>query len=378
MVTNSLHLGKIHGIDIAINWSWLIIFVLFTWSLAEFFYPSLYPGWSTGTLWLVAAVSAMLLFASVLVHELSHSFVAQAEGIPVSSIVLFVFGGVSNIRREPPTPRGELFLAAVGPATSLVIGLVCYGLLAGFSEALPRTVQGVLGALAFYNVALAIFNLIPGFPLDGGRVLRAAVWGLTGNFTRATRIAVVIGHAVAYLFIFGGLLLALSGALLSGIWLAFIGWFLNSAASTSQQQAILESSLRGVSVGDVMRTPPVEVPANASLRDVIDHYVLADNVRAVPVVSDHDHLIGLVTVDEIRRFPREEWGAIRAADAMVPVSSVPTATPDESLVQALSDLSQTNVDELPVVTHGDLVGVLTRSDVMRYIQVRHDLEGDGR
>jgi Zn-dependent protease/CBS domain-containing protein len=378
MGTNSLHLGRIHGIDIAINWSWLIIFVLFTWSLAEFFFPALYPDWSTGTLWLVAAISAVLLFGSVLVHELSHSLVAQAEGIPVSSIILFVFGGVSNIRREPPTPGGELAMAAIGPAASFVIGLICFGLLNALGPILPSTVQGVLGALAFYNVALAIFNLIPGFPLDGGRVLRAVVWAVTGSFIRATRIAVLSGHVVAYIFIFGGLLLAISGALLSGIWLAFIGWFLNSAASTSQQQAILESSLRGVSVGDVMRRPPIEVPAETSLRDVVDHYVLAENVRTVPVVTDHDHLVGLVTVDSIRRFPREEWSSVRAADAIVPAASVPTATPDESLVQALTDLSQTDADELPVVTHGDLVGVLTRGDVMRFIQVRHDLNGDGR
>jgi Zn-dependent protease/predicted transcriptional regulator len=378
MGDHSLHLGRIRGIDIAINWSWLIIFVLFTFSLAEFFYPTVYPDWSPGTRWIVAAISTVLLFVSVMIHELSHSFVAQAEGIPVSSITLFIFGGVSNIRREPPTARGELAMAAAGPAASLVIGVACYALLFVAGDALPSSIDGVLTALGFYNVALAIFNMIPGFPLDGGRVLRAVIWGLTGSFTTATNIAVTIGHIVAYIFIFGGLLLALSGAFLSGLWIAFIGWFLNTAASSSQRQAALESSLRGVTVGDVMRSPPIEVPYDASLRDVVDHYVLAENVRAVPVVADHDHLVGLVTVDEVRRFPRDEWTSIRAVDAMLPVDKLTTATPDEALIQALRDLSETDSDELPVVTNGDLVGVLTRNDVMRFIQVRNDLNGHGR
>jgi CBS domain-containing protein len=291
---------------------------------------------------------------------------------------LFIFGGVSNIRREPPTARGEFFMAAAGPAASLVIGVACYALLSVAGGFLPSPIDGVLTALGFYNVALAIFNMLPGFPLDGGRVLRSIIWGITGSFTTATNIAVAIGHVVAYIFIFGGLLLALSGAFLSGLWIAFIGWFLNTAASGSQRQAALESSLRGVRVGDVMRSPSIEVPTDASLRDVVDHYMLAENVRAVPVVADHDHLVGLVTVDEVRRFPRDEWATIAAADAMLPLEKVTTATPDESLIDALRDLSETDADELPVVTHGDLVGLLTRNDVMRFIQVRHDLDGDGR
>ncbi len=374
MSDHSLHIGRVHGIDIAINWSWLIIFVLFTWSLAVYFYPTLYPQWSAETSWIVAAISTVLLFVSVLIHELSHSIVAQSEGIPVSSITLFVFGGVSNIQREPRTARDEFLMAVVGPVSSLVIGLIAYGLLTTLGGALPSPVRGVLYALAFYNVALAIFNLIPGFPLDGGRVLRAAIWGASRNYVRATAIATAIGHAVAYLFIFGGLLLALTGSFLSGIWLAFIGWFLNSAATASEQQAVLESSLRGVSVGDVMRRPPIEVQADTSLRDVVDHYVLVENVRAVPVVSDHDHLVGLVTVDEVRKYPREDWITTTASEAMLPLERVATATPNEALVQALRDLSQSDVDELPVVERGDLVGVLTRNDVLRYIQVRSDLD----
>jgi CBS domain-containing protein len=242
----------------------------------------------------------------------------------------------------------------------------------------PATVRGVLVALAFYNVALGIFNLIPGFPLDGGRVLRAIIWGITGSFSKATSIAVVVGHFVAYVFIFGGLLLALTGAFLSGIWLAFIGWFLNSAATASQREAVLETTLRNVHVSDVMRHAPMEVSPDTTLRDVVDHYVLAQNVRAVPVVEDHDHLVGMVTVDQVRRYPREDWITTRAAEAMLPLSGVHTASPDESLVQALRDLSDTDVEELPVVDHGDLVGVINRNDVMRFIQVRNDLDGGGR
>ncbi|MGH2459780.1 MAG: site-2 protease family protein, partial [Chloroflexota bacterium] len=186
MLDHSLHLGRIRGIEIAVNWSWLIIFALLTWSLALFFFPPLFPGWSTATYWIAGAISSLLLFVSVLLHELAHSLVAESEGIPVQSITLFVFGGVSNIEREPPTAMDEFRMAIAGPVTSLVIGVLCYLALIGFGAALPVIVRGILFAMALYNVILGLFNLLPGFPLDGGRVFRAVVWGITGSFLEAT------------------------------------------------------------------------------------------------------------------------------------------------------------------------------------------------
>src|SRR5579875_3190199 len=219
MLNHSLHLGRIRGIEIAVNWSWLIIFVLLTWSLALFFFPEFYPRWSIGTLWIVGAISSLLLFVSVLLHELAHSLVAESEGIPVRSITLFVFGGVSDIEREPPTAKDEFLMAVAGPATSVVIGVVAYLALVGFGVSLPAEIRGILFALALYNVILGVFNLLPGFPLDGGRVFRSIVWAVTGSYREATNVATIIGQVFAYLFIFGGLFLAIAGAFLSGIWL---------------------------------------------------------------------------------------------------------------------------------------------------------------
>jgi Zn-dependent protease/CBS domain-containing protein len=309
-----------------------------------------------------------------LLHELSHSFVAQSEGIPVSSITLFVFGGVSNISREPQTARDEFLMAAAGPAMSLVIGIVSYGLLQLLHGAESEPVRGILIAMAFYNVTLAIFNLIPGFPLDGGRVFRAIVWAITGSFRQATTIATAVGHFFAYLFIFSGLFLALSGAFLGGLWLVFIGWFLNNAASLSQQQAQLETATRGVKVRSVMRSRPPEVPASASLAEFVENYVLAQNLRALPVVSGHDCLAGLVTLSEVRAVPRADWATTTVDRVMIPRERLVVAQPDEPLDQALGDLSKNDLNQLPVVDHGELVGLLTRADVIRFLQVRRELD----
>lgn len=374
MLNSSLKLGRIRGIEIAIHWSWLIIFVLFTWSLAVFFFPPLYPGWSAITYWIVGAISTVLLFISVLLHELSHSLVAESQGIPVSSITLFVFGGVSNIQREPTTARNEFLMAVAGPVSSIVIGVVSYGLLLALAGVAPPVVLAVLFAMAIYNVILGVFNLIPGFPLDGGRVFRSIIWAITGSFREATNVATIVGQVFAYIFIFGGLFLAITGSFLSGIWLVFIGWFLNNAASSSRQQAELESLLRGVKVGTVMSTNPPAVPTHTSLVDFVEHFVLARNIRAVPVVSESDRsILGLVTLQEVREVPREAWSSTAVDQVMVPARNLTVATPDEPLIDALRDLSTEDLNQLPVVDHGRLVGLLTRSDVIRYLRVREEL-----
>ena len=374
MLDHSLRLGRIRGIEIAINWSWLIIFVLLTWSLALFFFPPLFPDWSIGTYWIVGAISTVLLFVSVLLHELAHSLVAESEGIPVHSITLFVFGGVSNIEREPPTAKTEFLMAIAGPMTSLVIGVLSYLALIGFGAALPLVLRGILFAMAVYNVILGAFNLLPGFPLDGGRVFRSIIWGATGSFQEATTIATIIGQVFAYVLIFGGLFLAITGAFLSGIWLVFIGWFLNNAAMMSRQQAKADAALRGVRVASVMTTNPPEVPAETSLTDFVDDYVLARNLRALPVVADHgDQLVGLVTLREVQTVPRDRWGSTTVSQVMLPASRLTVATPEEPLAEALRDLSTDDLNQLPVVSEGRLVGFLTRGNIIQYLRVREEL-----
>ncbi len=239
----SLHLGKIAGIDIYIHFSWLIIFVFLTWSLATGWFPQLYPGWSTATYWLVSAVAALLLFVSVLLHELAHSFVARARGLPVKNITLFIFGGVSNIQQEPTSPGVEFQVAVVGPVVSLLIGFVAYLLMLPLRGS-NSPLQGILFYLGVTNILLGIFNLIPGFPLDGGRVLRSIVWKASGSLLRATRVATIVGQIIAYLFILLGIWLFFGGNVLNGIWFGFIGWFLLSSAQSANSQVHFPTKAR--------------------------------------------------------------------------------------------------------------------------------------
>ncbi|HUX87157.1 MAG TPA: site-2 protease family protein [Chloroflexota bacterium] len=374
MLNHSLRLGRIRGIEIDVNWSWLIIFILLTWSLAVFFFPVIFPGLSTLTDWIIGAASSLLLFVSVLAHELSHSLVAESKGIPVKSITLFVFGGVSDIEEEPHAPMDEFLIAVAGPVVSLIIGAIAYALFLALQGSAATWLVAILLALGFYNITLGVFNLLPGFPLDGGRIFRAIVWGITGSYREATQIATGVGQFFAYLFIFGGLFLAITGAFLSGLWLVFIGWFLNNAAIGSRKQAEIESYLKNVRVASVMNPHPTDVSARASLEDFVENYVLARNLRAMPVITEaDDHLVGLITLGEVRSVPRESWPVTPVSSVMVSADRLTVAHPDEPLVQALRDLSKDDLNQLPVVQNGELVGMLSRSDVIRYMQIRREL-----
>src|SRR5947209_5913214 len=325
----SFRIGKIAGIEIDINVSWFVILVLLTVSLATGWFPLLYPGWSTATYWVVSFISALVLFVSVLLHELAHSLVARRRGLPVKNVTLFIFGGVSNIEQEPKSPGIEFQMAVVGPLTSLVIGIVCFLLqlpLRGSNSPL----EGILFYLAVTNILLGVFNLIPGFPLDGGRVLRSIVWRLTGNLRQATRIASLTGQIIAYLFILLGIWIFFVGDILDGIWFGFIGWFLLSAAQSANAQGMLTSVLRGVTVGEVMNPKPATVPANISLQQLVDAYFLPGGLRYA-LVMQADQLVGLMTLSDIRHIPPEQWGQLPVSQAITPVERLHVVPPQQSL-----------------------------------------------
>ena len=367
----SFRIGKIAGIDIDINVSWIIILVLLTVSLATGWFPQLYPGWSTATYWVTSFIASLLLFVSVLLHELAHSFVARRRGLPVKNITLFIFGGVSNIEREPTSPGVEFQMAVVGPLTSLLIGVVCFLLqlpLRGSNSPL----EGILFYLAVTNVLLGVFNLIPGFPLDGGRVLHSIIWKITGSSRQATRAATIVGQVIAYLFIFGGIWLFFTGYILDGIWLGFIGWFLLSAAQSANSQAMLASVFRGVTVGEVMNPKPATVPDNISLQQLIDAYFLPGALRYA-LVMQADHLAGLITLSDIRHVPREQWAYIPVGQAMIPVERLHVVSPQQSLNDVLPLMVGRDVNQLPVVQNGIPVGIVSRDAIMRYLEVRRSL-----
>lgn len=367
----SIRVGRIAGIDIFIHVSWLIIVVFLTFSLATGEFPAFYPGYSVAAYYLLGFISALLLFVSVLLHELAHSVVARARGLSVKSIVLFIFGGVSNIEQEPQTAGVEFSMAFVGPLVSLLIGAVCYGLFL-LVRGSHVFIEPILWYLALTNILLGIFNLIPGFPLDGGRVLRSIIWKISGSLRTATRVTTMVGQLIAYLFIFLGIWLFFTGNILNGIWLGFIGWFLLNAAQTANSQATLQSMFRGVTVDQVMDRTPATVPANISLQKLVDEYFLPQGLRTAFVVQG-DQLAGLITLGDIRHVPREEWGSVPVGHKMIPREELHAVSPQQNLNDVLPLMAGRDVNQLPVVQDGRLVGALTRDGIIRTLEVRRGL-----
>ena len=370
-VRGSIRIATIRGIDIGVHYSWVLVFLLVAWTLAVGLFPFQYPGLSAGVYWAMGFVASFLLFVSVLIHELAHSFVAQARGLGVNSITLFIFGGVSNISREPSNAPDELLISAVGPLSSVVLGAIFYGIWLGLGDG-TGAVAGVAFYLAFINVLLAVFNLIPGFPLDGGRVFRAIVWWATGSFQTATYLAVTAGRVVAFLFVLAGIFIVFTGAFLSGIWLILIGWFLYSAAGASARETQQEEWLRGVTVGQVMNPHPSTVEPQVPISELVHEHILQKAVRALPVVQE-EQLVGMITLNEIRGVPREQWDSTPVGSVMTGREDLQTVKPDDDLAGAIRILAEQDINQLPVVEDGRLVGLLSRSNVMRYLQVREEL-----
>jgi ribosomal protein L24 len=296
MLQNSVRLFTVAGIEVGIHASWLIIFLLVTWTLAVGYFPEVIPGIEPATAWVLGVLASLLLFVSVLIHELAHSFMAKARGLDARSITLFLFGGVSNLGGEAKQPSVEFQVAIVGPLTSFALAGVAY-LLMGLTAGEAR-LEAVFAYLTVINILLGAFNLVPGFPLDGGRVFRAIAWTVTGSLRRGTEIATAVGRVVGYGFMLLGIFLILSGEFLQGIWIAAIGWFLQSAAGASMQQVAFEQRLRNVRVGEVVRRDTTAASPNDSVAEVISGYLLRGNRRAVPVVRDGS-VIGIITTGDI-------------------------------------------------------------------------------
>jgi Zn-dependent protease/CBS domain-containing protein len=370
-LANSLRIARIAGIDIYIHVSWLIIIVFLTFSLANGWFPATAPGYAVATYYLLGFVAGLLLFFSVLLHELAHSLVARARGLPVHNIVLFIFGGVSNIEREPQTPGAEFVMAFVGPLLSLLLGalsLALFFLLRGSHTLLAP----ILSYLAITNFLLGIFNLLPGFPLDGGRVLRSLIWKLSGNFQRATNITTFVGQALACLMILWGILVFFGGNVFNGLIIIFTGWFLLSSAQSARSQSALDAAWRGVTVGQVMNTQVMTVPANISLQKLVDEYFLPQGLRSA-LVMQGDQLAGLITLGDIRHVPREQWPQTPVGFAMIPAERLHAVTPQQNLKDVFALMTGQDVNQVPVVQDGKLVGVLSREALLRSMQTRRSL-----
>jgi Zn-dependent protease len=363
-------LGRIWGIPIGLHRSWFLIFGLLTWSLATGYFPEEYPALSQAAHWLLGGLTGLLFFGSVLMHELGHSLLALRNSIPVRSITLFIFGGVAQIEKEPSNPGVEFRVAIAGPLASLALA-VLFGALYLLDQRIPYLAAPSI-YLARINFLLAAFNMIPGFPLDGGRVLRSLVWRFTGSFHRATRMAGSTGQLVAWGFIGVGVFTMLNGTLIDGLWLAFIGWFLRDAAANSLTASNMQQSLRGVTVGQVMSDDCARVPNLLPLSQLVEERVLNGAQRCF-FVADNGQLRGVLTLREITAVPQRKWGFTTAEQVMVPFERLARVAPDTEILEALQMMDSANVNQLPVIEEEGIVGTLSREQVVQHIRLRAEL-----
>jgi Zn-dependent protease/CBS domain-containing protein len=367
---NVITLGRILGIPIALDYSWFLIFAFMTWSLASGYYPAEFSDWPTSVYWITGAATAIMLFVSVVLHELAHSVVARHDKMGVTNITLFIFGGVSQIAAEPPSAGTEFRMAAVGPLTSFglaIIFLLLQPVLSGIAPLLAMTRY-----LAYINISLGAFNLIPGFPLDGGRVLRSLVWRASGSFSRATMVAGNVGRFIAYGLILLGVWQIVGGSVGNGLWIAFIGWFLESAASAQVQQQAIQDAMAGHKVSEAMTRGYAAIPADTTLQRLVDEYILKTRGRSF-VVTEGDRPVGLVTMHCVRDTPREQWATTTVAQCMMPLADLKRVKPDDGLWSALQEMDRDGVNQLPVMSGAEMQGMLSRDDVITYLRTRKEL-----
>jgi Zn-dependent protease/CBS domain-containing protein len=373
VLSGNISLGRIGGVEVRINWSWLVIFALIVWTLADGVFPSTNPGLSGNTHLAMAIVAALVFVVSIVLHELGHAWEARREGLEVDGITLWLFGGVSQFKGGFPSAGAEFRIAIAGPLVSLVLGVV-FVLIA--IAGLPSAVDGVAAWLGYINLALLVFNLIPALPLDGGRVLRAALWQSKGDLAWATRVGTDIGRVFGYLFIGLGLAMFIFQGSFSGAWLAFIGWFLLQAATAEARYIATEAALHGLRVRDLMVRDPVTVDGDLTVGQFMDEVARSRRFTTYPVV-DGGRPIGLLAFGSVAALPRSEWDSRRVREAMLPLERVPLLTEDETAIDALTALSSPTSNRGLVVENGHLAGLLSITDLTRALELRRSRPSTG-
>jgi len=369
----AFNLGKIFGIQFRLHYTWFIIFVLITTSLSWQYFPFNYPDWSPWTYWATGIAASLLFFTSVVAHELAHSLVGRANGIPVKSITLFIFGGVAQMTREAARHGAEFRMAVAGPVSSLAIGglfFLIHFWLGGISE----PIAAMAFWLAMINVALAVFNLIPGFPLDGGRVFRSLLWRFSGDYHRSTRIATRVGQGIGYLFILGGILMIflLPQRWFNGLWLAFIGWFLSYVASASYRQMQWQTALAGITASAAMTSGCPVVSTEITVSRLVQDYIFTSGHRCFLVTGDGE-LKGILTLGNIRSVARPDWETTQVAQIMTPIEELKVASPEQDALSVLEQMYESDINQMPVVSEGRVIGLITRDDLIRLLRTRFRL-----
>jgi Zn-dependent protease len=364
---SALNIGKLFGIQLRLHYTWFIIFVFLTVLLVS-------PNWSSLLWWVFSIITCLLFFASVVAHELAHSLVGRANGIPIKSITLFIFGGVAQMSREATRPGAEFKMAAAGPICSLVIGGLFF-LLWLFTPGMIEPIATMVQWLAFINVALAIFNLIPGFPLDGGRVFRSLLWQFTGNYQRSTQIATRVGQGVGYLFILGGILMAFlrpfGMSWFNGLWLVFIGWFLENAASASYRQAQWRETLHGFTASQVMTSDCPVVASDITISRLVQDYVF-DSGRRFFLVADEGRLKGVIALHNIKPVSQQVWGVTQVKEVMTPINKLKVAHHDQDALSILEQMDEDGINQMPVVSEGRVIGLIARDNLIKLLRIRSE------
>lgn len=376
MFGHRFRIFRLFGFDIFLDVSWFFLVFLIVWTLATGVFPHYYAGLGPATYWLMGTAGAFGLFASIVLHECAHAVVARRFGIPMHGITLFIFGGVAEMGDEPPSAKSEFFTAIAGPLASVAIAGLCFGI-AGGAQAMnaPLWFTGVVQYLGWINAILVLFNMVPAFPLDGGRVLRSALWAAKGNLRWATRVSAAIGSGFAVLLMMLGLFRIFSGDLIGGIWWVIMGMFIRSASQSSYQQVLLRRALEGEPVRRFMNDRPFTVPPNVPLRDFIDNFVYRHHLKMFPVVRDGD-LLGSISVDQVKAVPQEEWDRQSVQAVMAPANDENTIAPGADAMDALKRMSKSGKSRLLVVEDGRLAGIISLRDLLGFLALRLELEGD--
>jgi len=370
---DGFHFFKVLGIPIRINYTWFIVFVLVVWTLAMGYFPHMGPQYTPLTRWIMSIITAIILFASILIHELSHSYMAQRQGIKIKSITLFIFGGIAQMAGETRSPKGEMKIAAAGPIMSILISGIFWMITYVTYRTMPSSpILPVAQFLAYTNMILAFFNLIPGFPLDGGRLLRAAIWQKTGDLNKATLITSRIGKGFALFLMFTGFWNILRGFLIDGIWLIFIGMFLQQAAEEGYRQTLLHKTFSAVKVKDIMVTPVIVVDENLSIDRVVNEYFFKYRYNTFPVVSDN-RLKGMISIHDIKKIQKEMWPFTSVREVMNRNLDEFTISPEQVATEALQKMIETHSGRLIVVEDNKVIGIISQRDIMRMLKLKTDL-----
>ncbi len=372
MQKQGLTLGSYRGIRIGLDYSWFIMFVLVVFILANYFFPQNIEGLSVGASWLLSVIAALLFFFSILMHEFAHAIAAQKRNVDISEIILFIFGGLAKMKKEPERARDEFVIAGAGPLCSFILG-VMFLLAAFLLESMVSTgVYSVLWYIGYLNILLVIFNMVPGFPLDGGRMLRAVIWHYSGNLRKSTRIVSNLGQIFAFFLMFTGVLVLFGGSVIVGVVWIFVGMFLLQSAKSGYYMVAMREGLSGIPVKKIMTTNPSTVHPDISLRNLVNEYFFKNRFSCFPVMK-RDEFVGLVEINQIKAVDRAQWEFTRVSDVMTPREALRTVEPDTDAYDVLMQMIDAGSGRLPVLDKGELIGIISRKDIMQFVEFRETL-----